>query len=574
MIAAWMLHAAFTGLVLAAAALVLDRVAGLLGRPARWLWAAGLGASLVIPALGLAVAGHDPRAAGAPAGSSAAPGAAGGAEAAVVDAWLAELLARAELGVTADSGWRRLDAPLTAGWALLTLAAALWGAAGMVRLRRARREWTPAVVEGVPVLVAGRTGPALAGLLRPRVVLPEWALASEPAELRLMLAHEREHERAGDPWLLAVAAAAVALCPWNPALWWQLRRLRLAVEIDCDSRVLRRHPDVRRYGALLLAVGRRVAGPRLPLAALGTPPATLERRIRTMTTPRPLHARFRAAVLGAAGIALAVAACEVPRPTEVAPEHTIALADLTSGEGFAPSATVTIERVRAAIAQTMPADQRAARTGAARDIWLVADAGGKLLRAEIQRASRSALALSGSPAELNWSDSTSRVAVRRPRMSGGRLTAELAPESIESIEVLKLAPGVVIADSANVVWVRLKEGATLGSAAAARTATPAADAAPKIRISGAELPSVASDAAGSGVRVRADSGLREPPMFIVDGEELQGTLGPTGVLDFPIPPDSIASVEVLKGAAAEKAYGARGARGVVVITTKRPSKRP
>jgi TonB-dependent SusC/RagA subfamily outer membrane receptor len=101
-----------------------------------------------------------------------------------------------------------------------------------------------------------------------------------------------------------------------------------------------------------------------------------------------------------------------------------------------------------------------------------------------------------------------------------------------------------------------------------RTATPAADGAPKTRIRSTELPSVVGDAAGSGVRVRADSGPRPAPIFIVDGQEVEIPLGPTGVLDFPIPPDSIASVEVVKGAAATKLYGARGAHGVVVITTK------
>jgi hypothetical protein len=27
---------------------------------------------------------------------------------------------------------------------------------------------------------------------------------------------------------------------WNPLLWWQWNRLRLAIELDCDLRVLRR----------------------------------------------------------------------------------------------------------------------------------------------------------------------------------------------------------------------------------------------------------------------------------------------------------------------------------------------
>ena len=31
---------------------------------------------------------------------------------------------------------------------------------------------------------------------------------------------------------------AVVLMPWNLPLWWQWRRLRFAIEVDCDARVL------------------------------------------------------------------------------------------------------------------------------------------------------------------------------------------------------------------------------------------------------------------------------------------------------------------------------------------------
>ena len=40
------------------------------------------------------------------------------------------------------------------------------------------------------------------------------------------------------PVFLMVTALTLILAPWNVALWWQLRRLRLAVEMDCDRRVV------------------------------------------------------------------------------------------------------------------------------------------------------------------------------------------------------------------------------------------------------------------------------------------------------------------------------------------------
>ena len=55
--------------------------------------------------------------------------------------------------------------------------------------------------------------------------------------------------------MLALAQLALLVMPWNLALWWQIRRLRVAVELDCDARVLR-SGDVRFYGDLLLDVAR------------------------------------------------------------------------------------------------------------------------------------------------------------------------------------------------------------------------------------------------------------------------------------------------------------------------------
>src|SRR6185437_16360485 len=100
--------------------------------------------------------------------------------------------------------------------------------------------------------VAPDTGPAVAGWLRPRIVLPAWALHASRGDLELIVLHESEHIRARDPRLLFYAAAMVVLLPWNVVLWWLVHLLRLAIELDCDARVLRHAPDVAAYGALLI----------------------------------------------------------------------------------------------------------------------------------------------------------------------------------------------------------------------------------------------------------------------------------------------------------------------------------
>src|SRR5262249_56789106 len=95
-------------------------------------------------------------------------------------------------------------------------------------------------------------GPVVTGLVRPEIVVPRWMLQRAPSEQRVVLAHEAEHVRAGDALLLATASAAVILMPWNPALWYMLSRVRLAVELDCDARVLRGGVAAMAYGTLLI----------------------------------------------------------------------------------------------------------------------------------------------------------------------------------------------------------------------------------------------------------------------------------------------------------------------------------
>jgi hypothetical protein len=130
--------------------------------------------------------------------------------------------------------------------------------------------------------------------------------------------HEQEHIRARDPLLLAAGCLVVALIPWNPLAWWMLLRLRLAVELDCDTRVLRGGVRPQTYGSLLIDMAGRGPGLSLGVPALAGSPSTLERRLRAMTTRLPRFAALRASALGTLGFAALVAACETRMPT--APE--------------------------------------------------------------------------------------------------------------------------------------------------------------------------------------------------------------------------------------------------------------
>ncbi len=191
-------------------------------------------------------------------------------------------------------------------------------AAGALVMRRRRGRWSAGRLAGVPVLVSAEVGPAVAGVVRPEIVVPRWTLGwAEPLQ-RLLVRHEAEHIRAGDPRLILAATVAAALVPWNPAAWWQLRRLRLAVEMDCDTRTLRGGADVATYGDLLLRVGALGSGVAFSAAAFAEPRSFLERRIRAMTSRPPRNRSTRAAAF--AGLTLGVASAGYALPAPSAPE--------------------------------------------------------------------------------------------------------------------------------------------------------------------------------------------------------------------------------------------------------------
>lgn len=214
--------------------------------------------------------------------------------------------------------------PVVGGGVPDALVGAFWAASILVfagillrsraLLGRESRGWRPDRVLGRSVWIGAGTGPAVAGMWRPRIVLPEWVLGLSEPHLALVLRHEEEHVRAGDPRLLAAALVLVGCTPWNPASWWALHRLRHAIEVDCDRRVLREETNARAYGETLLAVAGRVRRTPLALAAFTEPPHTLERRIRAMTDRISARTRARGAVWFAAGVLLAAQACGIDSP--------------------------------------------------------------------------------------------------------------------------------------------------------------------------------------------------------------------------------------------------------------------
>ena len=220
-----------------------------------------------------------------------------------------------------------LDPAINRIWWTTSALLLAWGLANALRVaylvatsrQRARDQRRPAIVDGVPVVVTDGLGPATVGLLRSRVLVPRWVLALPGLQRRYVLRHEEEHRKAHDAHLLFVASLPLLLMPWNAALWWLIRRLCLAVEMDCDARVIGALGDAHTYGALLLRVAEAGSrGPHLQPAFLGA--GMLERRLTQLLSPQPLR-RLQRVVVPAVAIALLTLVALVPHPVSGLASH-------------------------------------------------------------------------------------------------------------------------------------------------------------------------------------------------------------------------------------------------------------
>ena len=141
----------------------------------------------------------------------------------------------------------------------------------------------------------------LIGVVQPLILLPDrLANIAQPADLRLMLAHELAHLQRRDllwNWLPTIVHA---LFLFHPLAWLARREYRLAQESACDAAAL--HATGARpseYGAMILAAvssataftRRRLIDKAAPALAVGIVSSSsrkdLERRLIAMTTIRP-----------------------------------------------------------------------------------------------------------------------------------------------------------------------------------------------------------------------------------------------------------------------------------------------
>jgi beta-lactamase regulating signal transducer with metallopeptidase domain len=305
----WMLYSIVVSLLMGLAALALERSAQIRQRPARWLWATCMVAALAIPLIPSRASVQIPQTTQVDRATSS--------EILTPTQTTAIELSRFTLpiiGTNQTPVSERVSTLLDWTWRMASMALALVILASGAHASWRRRRWDRGHMAGTAVYLSEDTGPAVVGFFRPHIVVPRWLTKLSPDEQELVIAHERSHLGAYDTQLLTFAVCLLACMPWNPMLWWQLRRLRLAIEIDCDARVVSLGYPVARYSETLIAVGeRQSASYAMTMTGYGSK-SFLEQRIRNMLRKKTRHTRVWALALACVGVGFAVCAAEVAPP--------------------------------------------------------------------------------------------------------------------------------------------------------------------------------------------------------------------------------------------------------------------
>lgn len=257
--------------------------------------------------------------------------------------------------------WLWLAGMTWVGGRVLVASVRLW-----LTVRRLPRHEAPATAEllascarqmglrGPPpelCLAADLPGPALAGWLRPKLLVPPGVLAAfDAADLRLMFLHELAHVRRRDVAVNWLLSAVTAVHWFNPIVWLCVRRVRADRELACDELVLASSRDqaaVPAYGHTLLRLADWLARGTTPSRPRVAGVVEILEDARELQRRIVMIARFNPATM--------------KRWPAVAAGGVLLLAGLALTDAAEPAATRPAQHARAAAA-TQP---RAASAAAA-----------------------------------------------------------------------------------------------------------------------------------------------------------------------------------------------------------------
>lgn len=349
---AWVIDLFSISGLLGVAALLIERILRPRHAATRAPWLAAMVASFFVPLLASWTAAH----ATLPRGAS---GAAIDAYQRADPSW--RFASWIDLGATSSraTDHRRTERLIVWLWASSTAFAGLIVIASVVQFRRQRRTWRRGTAAGVPVWIAPVAGPAVFGVIQPQIVVPEWLTKASFDTQRYVMAHEQAHVHAGDSSVLVLSAVLVMLAPWNPLLWWHAHRLRLAIEVDCDRRVLRGGLDMKRYAEVLIQFGLRRTSLPSATASISESPSTLERRITLMFQPKKTHWTAASVALALLSIGSVAAATRIaPPPLRLAAATAIGetspLDAYVGSYEFASKTVLSIRREREQLSAVFP----------------------------------------------------------------------------------------------------------------------------------------------------------------------------------------------------------------------------
>lgn len=104
----------------------------------------------------------------------------------------------------------------------------------------------------------GLKAPMLAGLIHPKLLLPEDTVQSDA--LRFVLIHELTHYKRRDIWLKSLAMLTNIVHWFNPFMWYMVRLVERDTELACDEAALHQLPpeDHSAYGRTILNAVERL----------------------------------------------------------------------------------------------------------------------------------------------------------------------------------------------------------------------------------------------------------------------------------------------------------------------------
>ena len=568
---AWMVYAALVGGIVAMGGLAMERLAAGMGQPRRIPWMAALTLAVVIPLTG---GWHKPAPTPVTAVEYGTTESAGTASASSESFWRA----MPTLPVPESMAGGRIA---LLAWGAGSLAALAVLAGVLLHVARGRRRWGRTRVHGTEVYVSRRFGPALIGVARPEVVIPAWVLDLEPGAREAIIRHEAEHARARDHLVLLFGGMVAAAFPWSPAIWWMYRRLRAAVELDCDQRVLASGIGVSDYGDVLLDAGCRSRGRWSFSPAMGQPESLLERRLKTMSeTGKKLSGGY-AALLVAVAVGALVVACDTPVPTEVREAFEEATAEVEA-QGADAGQENWIERFLGAAAfGPDPAPLLyvdGVRIRSEEDLVFSKE----VFLADVETGQVQKLAESIKRVEVLKGKAAAKL--YGDEAAGGVIQIFTESELVTEVAVVPSIEDEKIVVQGQAGAVEFEAGKIVGISGREIVVTGVAGQEPEVKV--IAVPSVRQFVVGRQGRATdqvkdwdkwfaEDVVTKAPPgwepVVYVDGVRVDG--GWAGLNDLlpSLHPDRIERIEVGKGEVARNRYGREGANGVIHIYTKKKS---